>query len=269
MWGSCNLGLLVSLTTSTRSHSFIHYASAAGPYLSLSNMPTLCCLRAFVCALLSAWETIHPGMRQPCPSHSFRSHFRCYPEGPLTSKFKGAPSSQPQSASSYFPHRTSSSLMLPCVLALYSWNVTLVLFKAVIPANGTMSGTAWCIWCLLNDWNTNQLVRFWGLYNTFHRPKPFPAVFQFSHSFVSHSLRPHGLQHDRLPCPSPTPRACPNSCPLSRWCHPTNSSSAVPFSCRQSFPDFQHFPAVFRLNLNAAFKMITSGFPFYYIRNDN
>ena len=165
--------------------------------------------------------------------------------------------------------KQGTSLMLPCVLALYSWNVTLVLFKAVIPANGTMSGTAWCIWCLLNDWNTNQLVRFWGLYNTFHRPKPFPAVFQFSHSFVSHSLRPHGLQHDRLPSPSPTPRACPNSCPLSRWCHPTNSSSAVPFSCRQSFPDFQHFPAVFRLNLNAAFKMITSGFPFNYIRNDN
>ena len=46
---------------------------------------------------------------------------------------------------------------------------------------------------------------------------------------------PHGLQHARLPCPSPTPRACPNSCPLSRWCHPTISSSVVPFSCLQSF----------------------------------
>ena len=47
---------------------------------------------------------------------------------------------------------------------------------------------------------------------------------QFSRSVMSNSLRPHGLQHARLPCPSPTPRACSNSCPLSRWCHPTISS---------------------------------------------
>ena len=53
---------------------------------------------------------------------------------------------------------------------------------------------------------------------------------QFSCSVVSDSLRPHGLQHARLPCPSPTPGACSNSCPLSRWCHPTISSSVVPFS---------------------------------------
>ena len=47
----------------------------------------------------------------------------------------------------------------------------------------------------------------------------------------------HGLQHTRLPCPSPTPRACSNSCPLSRWCHPTISSSVFPFSsCLQSYP---------------------------------
>ena len=59
----------------------------------------------------------------------------------------------------------------------------------------------------------------------------------FSCSVVSNSLRPHGLQHARLPCPSPSPRACSNSCPLSRWCHPTISSSVVPFSsCLQSFP---------------------------------
>ena len=60
---------------------------------------------------------------------------------------------------------------------------------------------------------------------------------QFSHSVMSSSLQPHGLQHTRLPCPSPTPRACSNSCPLSRWCHPTISSSVIPFSSRlQSFP---------------------------------
>ena len=51
------------------------------------------------------------------------------------------------------------------------------------------------------------------------------------------SLRPHGLQHARLPCPSPTPGGCSNSCPLSRWFHPTISSSVIPFSsCLQSFP---------------------------------
>ena len=62
---------------------------------------------------------------------------------------------------------------------------------------------------------------------------------QFSsvHSVVSNSLQPHGLQHARLPCPSPTFEAYLNSCPLSRWYHPAISSSVVPFSsCLQSFP---------------------------------
>ena len=60
---------------------------------------------------------------------------------------------------------------------------------------------------------------------------------QFSCSVVSNSLRPHELQDARPPCPSPTPRVHPNPCPLSRWCHPTISSSVVPFSsCPQSFP---------------------------------
>ena len=63
------------------------------------------------------------------------------------------------------------------------------------------------------------------------------ASVQFSHSFMFDSLRPHEPQHTRPPCPSPTPRVHPNSCPLSRWCHPTISSSVVPFSsCSQSFP---------------------------------
>ena len=53
---------------------------------------------------------------------------------------------------------------------------------------------------------------------------------QFSRSVVSDSLRPHELQHTRLPCPSPTPRVYSNSCPLSRWCHPTISSFVIPFS---------------------------------------
>ena len=60
---------------------------------------------------------------------------------------------------------------------------------------------------------------------------------QFSHSVMSNSLQSHGLKYTRLPCPSPTPGAYSNSCPLSRHCHPTISSSVVPFSsCLQSFP---------------------------------
>ena len=60
---------------------------------------------------------------------------------------------------------------------------------------------------------------------------------QFSHSVMSDSLRPHGLQHARPPCPSPTLGVHPNSCPLSQWCYPTILSSAIPFfSCPQSFP---------------------------------
>ena len=60
---------------------------------------------------------------------------------------------------------------------------------------------------------------------------------QFSHSVMSDSLRPHRMQHARPPCPSPTPRAYANSCPLCQWCHPTISSSVIPFSSYlQSFP---------------------------------
>ena len=60
---------------------------------------------------------------------------------------------------------------------------------------------------------------------------------QFSHSVMSNSLRSHGLKHASPPCPLPTPAVNSNSCPLSQWCHPTISSSVVPFSsCLQSFP---------------------------------
>ena len=63
------------------------------------------------------------------------------------------------------------------------------------------------------------------------------SVSQLSSSVESYSLRPYGLQHARFACSSPTPRAFSNSCPLSRWCHPTVSSSVVPFSsCLWSFP---------------------------------
>ena len=65
----------------------------------------------------------------------------------------------------------------------------------------------------------------------------------FSGLVVSDSLRPHGLPHARLPCPSQTPRTYSNSCPSRWWCHPTTSSSVIPFSsCPQSFPASESFP---------------------------
>ena len=79
---------------------------------------------------------------------------------------------------------------------------------------------------------------------------PFPYVYslclflhsiQFGHSVMSDSLQPHVLQHTKPPHPSPIPGVHPNPCPSSRWCHPTISSSVVPFSCPQSFPAARSF----------------------------
>ena len=80
-----------------------------------------------------------------------------------------------------------------------------------------------------------------GNHLEYYNTHQFSSV-QFSRSVVSDSLRPHELQHTRPPCPSPTPGVYPNSCPSSRWCHPTISSSIVPFSsCPQSFPASRSF----------------------------
>ena len=65
---------------------------------------------------------------------------------------------------------------------------------------------------------------------------------QFSRSVVSDSLQPHELQHARPPCPSPTQGVYSNSCPLSRWCNPTISSSVIFFCSLQSFPASGSFP---------------------------
>ena len=86
---------------------------------------------------------------------------------------------------------------------------------------------------LRNNWYT--LVGKFKVYSMM-------GLVQFSCSVVSNSLRLYGLKHTRLPCPSPTLRAYSNSCPLSRWCHPTISSSVVLFSYLQSFPASGSFP---------------------------
>ena len=82
-----------------------------------------------------------------------------------------------------------------------------------------------------------------SLWKTEHQFLKCLISVQFRHSVVSNSLQPHGLQHIRLPCPSPMLEAYSNSCPLRWWCHPTVSSSVVPFSsCPQSFPASGSFP---------------------------
>ena len=82
----------------------------------------------------------------------------------------------------------------------------------------------WAAWSTDWDWVSHSLsLQF--------------SLVQFSHSVMSNSLWSHELQHARPPCPLPTPRACSKSCPLSWRCHPTISSSVIPFSsCLQSFP---------------------------------
>ena len=82
-----------------------------------------------------------------------------------------------------------------------------------------------------------------GLYALGTEEDPELSAVQFSYSVMSHSLQPHGLQHTRPPCPSPTPGAYSNSCPSSWGCHLTISSSVIPFfSCLLSFPASGAFP---------------------------
>ena len=106
--------------------------------------------------------------------------------------------------------------------------------------------------CVLNCFTIYGRVHFWALYCVplvcslckYHMVLILysNSSVQFSCSVVSDSLRPHGLQHARPSCPSPTPRVYSNSCSLSWWCYPTISSSIVPFSsCLQSFPASRSF----------------------------
>ena len=83
-------------------------------------------------------------------------------------------------------------------------------------------------------WNVNIYIR---------GDKFLQMLFLFSCWGLSDYLWPHGLQHDKLPCPSPSPGVFSNSCPFSRWCNPTTSSSVTPFSSwPQSFPASGSFP---------------------------
>ena len=95
-----------------------------------------------------------------------------------------------------------------------------------------------CI-CVLKLFYLAMITKITGLFISFIHG----FVTHLSHSVMSDSLWPHGMQHTKLPFPSPTPGACWNSCPLSQWCHPTISSSVIPISsCLQSFPASESFP---------------------------
>ena len=96
---------------------------------------------------------------------------------------------------------------------------------------------------LLCPWNTPG--KNTGVGDHFLLQKGFSSL-QFTRSVVSDTLRPHRTHHARPPCPLPAPEFYSNSCPLSFWCHPTISSSIVPFSsCLQSFPASGSFPSQF------------------------
>ena len=104
-------------------------------------------------------------------------------------------------------------------------------------------------WSILDTCqDTHGITRFRTYYNehfifSSKTLKDNLVLLLFSLSVMSNSLGSHGLQHTKLPCRSPSPGVCSNSCPLSWWCHPTISSSVVPFSsCLQSFPASGFFP---------------------------
>ena len=113
-------------------------------------------------------------------------------------------------------------------------------------------------------------------FTTEPQEKPFLCLL-FSHSVMSNSLQPHRLQHTRLPSPSPSSRACSNSCPSSWWCHPTISSSIVSFSsCLQSFPASGSFPmsqffasGAQSIRASASTSVLPVNIPVYYIYVSN
>ena len=112
------------------------------------------------------------------------------------------------------------------------------LFLTVLGA-ASLRSRCWLIgsWWELSFWTAENCLLTMSSNNLSSLWRQRHNSVQLSFSIVSDYLRPHGLQHVRLPCPSPTPGAFSNSCPLSQWCHPTISSSTALFSsCLQSFP---------------------------------
>jgi len=99
----------------------------------------------------------------------------------------------------------------------------------------------WILSRINKNKSTIESAELWREEEKSHQSRFFFSV-QFSCSVLSDSLRPHELQHARLPCLSRTHGVHPNSCPSSQWCHPAISSSVVPFFCPQSLPALGSFP---------------------------
>ena len=117
-----------------------------------------------------------------------------------------------------------------------------------VPGRSRALSWLWNPWCekvgirSLSIFTWNSTIDYFNMIKGILRVTKYNSV-QFSRSAVSDSLWPHRLQHARLPCPSPIPRAYSNSCALSQWWHPTILSSVVPFSsCLQFFPASGSFP---------------------------
>ena len=137
----------------------------------------------------------------------------------------------------WFPRCVCSAILSTWFLSGF-WQILPRLSQSVLSKNARWCSLRWLVlfnlwepyWFLLltMSWETDSLLLLILLC--------FSSV-QFSHSVMSDSLQPYGLQQASPPCPSPAPRVYSNSCPLSQWCHPTISSSVIPFSsCLQSFP---------------------------------
>ena len=143
---------------------------------------------------------------------------------------------RPSLACLFFSFQVSDSFIL--LVQVKSLRVILDCFFSFINrCISSLSENPFCLHVPSIFWD-NSRVRMLG--NSF---LPKARISEFSHSVVSDSLWPHEPQHTRPPCPSPTPRVHPNPCPSSRWCHPTISSSVVPFSsCLQYFPASGSFP---------------------------
>ena len=137
-----------------------------------------------------------------------------------------------------FPTQTSYPGLPHCRRILYQLShkgsPRILEWAAYLISRGSSQPRSWTgVSCIAGRFCTN-----WA-----RRGKPHYVSVQFSRSVVSDSLWPHGLQHTRLPCPSPTPEACSNSCPSGQWYHPTISFSILPFSsCLQFFPASGSFP---------------------------
>ena len=138
-------------------------------------------------------------------------------------------------ASKVYVIKLGKSLWLVCIHCAPKVNVLELLKSLWLFCSISMSSLGHIGVCL--GWRLEIKLNYFWL------GCPSISSVQFSRSVVSDSLWPHESQHTRPPCPSPTPGAYPNSCPLSRWCHLAISSSVSPFSsCPQSLPASESLP---------------------------